>query len=256
MKLANLDARMRAFEKEGDARLQNQGFLLARLDGRGFTRLTKEQLVLEKPFDARFHAAMSQTLAHLFDCGFAVRFGFSQSDEISLLFAPDGVPFERRTRKILSVLAGEASAQFSLSLGARGAFDCRLSLLPDADLACDYFTWRGLDAARNALSAHCYWIARAQGASSRLATRRFEGASQPEKRAFLAEHGVDFEALPRWQTRGFCAFFQTFQKSATNPKTAEPVFAERKKLVFDRELPLAAGFAPYLQQKLGLKAAN
>ncbi len=252
MKFAELDTRMRAFEGAGNTVLPLAEFLVARLDGRGFTRLTKELLTLEKPFDARFHEAMSQTLAHLFDCGFTLRFGYSQSDEISLLFAADGVPFERKTRKILSILAGEASAQFSLSLGVRGAFDCRLSLLPAPESVRDYFVWRQLDAARNALSAHCYWIARAQGDAPRTATKRFDGTSQREKRAFLGENGVDFEALPRWQTRGFAAFFESFEKAARNPKTGHSVVAQRKRLVLDRELPLGDDFASYFSKKSGL----
>lgn len=252
MNFADLDAQMRAFETGGDAGLPDAEFLVARLDGRGFTRLTKQLLTLEKPFDARFHTAMSQTLAHLFDCGFTLRFGFSQSDEISLLFAPGGVPFEGKTRKILSVLAGEASAQFSLCMGARGAFDCRLSILPNRNLARDYFVWRQLDAARNALSAHCYWIARNQGATPKAATKRFDGTSQKEKRDFLSENSVDFDAFPLWQTRGFAARFESFDKAATNLKTGEATLATRKKLVFDRELPFANDFARYLSEKLEL----
>ncbi len=252
MKFADLDARMRAFETGGDIILPPTNFLVARLDGRGFTRLTKELLTLERPFDARFHAAMSETLAHLFDCGFTLRFGYSQSDEISLLFEPNGVPFERKMRKILSILAGETSAQFSLSIGARGAFDCRLSVLPGAESARDYFVWRSLDAARNALSAHCYWMARARGDAPRTATRRFDGASQREKRAFLSEKGLDFDALPFWQTRGFAAHFENFEKAATNLQTGEHVIANRKKLVIDRELPFGDEFARYLDAKLGI----
>ena len=250
IKFDELDARMRALETESDARLPREGFLIARLDGRGFTRLTKELLALEKPFDPRFHGAMSETLALLFNCGFTLDFGYSQSDEISLLFASGGVPFERKTRKLLSVLAGEASAQFSLSLGARGAFDCRLLLLRSQNSVCDYFLWRQLDAMRNALSAHCYWLARAQGLSPKAATQRFADASQREKRAFLSENCIDFDGLPPWQTRGFGAFYQTFDKAANNPLTGQAVVATRKRLVFDRELPCNGDFTLYLSQKL------
>jgi len=250
MKFAELDARLRAFEREGDDCLPKQGFVVARLDGRGFTRLTKELLTLEKPFDARFHSAMSETLAHLFDCGFTLRFGYSQSDEISLLFASQGVPFERKTRKILSILAGEASAQFSLSLGARGVFDCRVSILPDINTARDYFRWRQLDAARNALSAHCYWIARAQGTSARLVTQRFAGSTLQEKREFLSANGVDFNALPLWQTRGFARYFETYEKVAINLKTTERVLARRKKLILNRDLPFGDDFANFFNEKL------
>src|SRR3954470_11335787 len=55
---------------------------------------------------------------------------FSQSDEISLLFGPDSDGFGRKLRKLLSILSGEASARFSLLLGAMAVFDCRISQLP------------------------------------------------------------------------------------------------------------------------------
>jgi hypothetical protein len=141
------DAQMRAYEFQKETRVPG-GFLIARLDGRGFTRLTKESLSLEKPFDMRFHQSMSATLAHLFDCGFAVRLGYSQSDEISLLFEQDGIPFDRKIYKLLSVLAGEASAKFSMEMGYHGAFDCRLSVLPDEFFVVDYFRWRQMDGAQ------------------------------------------------------------------------------------------------------------
>ena len=38
---------------------------------------------------------------------------------------------------------------------ALAAFDCRISQLPSLDLVVDYFRWRGEDARRNALNAHC-----------------------------------------------------------------------------------------------------
>jgi tRNA(His) 5'-end guanylyltransferase len=238
---------MRALETQNEPRVP-AGYLIARLDGRGFTRLTKAFLTLEKPFDIRFHDAMSATLAHLFDCGFSFRFGYSQSDEISLFFEPDGVPFQRKTRKILSLLAGEASARFSLSLNALGVFDCRLSVLPDENSVIDYFRWRQMDAARNALSAHCYWISRRQDLSARDATRRWDGASQAQKRQFLAENGLNFDALPLWQTRGFAARYEIFEKEATNLKTGESVTAQRKRLHFKRELPFGNEFAVYLRK--------
>jgi hypothetical protein len=70
------------------------------------------------------------------DCGFRVVYGYTQSDEISLLFHRDEDAFGR---KFDSILAGEASAKFSLLLGAHAAFDCRLCELPNADLVRDYF---------------------------------------------------------------------------------------------------------------------
>src|SRR5439155_739888 len=83
----------------------------------------------------RFHDLMRQTAEHLMsNCGLGVSYAFSQSDEISLLFGPDSDGFGRKLRKLLSILAGEASARFSLLLGSLAVFDCRVSQLPTADL--------------------------------------------------------------------------------------------------------------------------
>lgn len=248
MKFEELDAKMRALETQNETRIFPEGLWVARLDGRGFTHLTKELLTLEKPFDIRFHEAMSAALAHLFDCGFTLRLGYSQSDEISLLFEPNGIPFERKTRKVLSILSGEASASFSLALGSLGAFDCRLSHVYDEDGAIDYFRWRQSDAARNALGAHCYWILRRQNLSPHAATKRLNGLSLARKREFLSENGIDFEALPRWQTRGFAARYEAFEKQATDRKSGETVMAQRKRLVFERELPFGDEFGDWLSE--------
>ena len=60
-------------------------------------------------------------------CGFNMLYGFTESDEISLLFSPDENSFGRKLRKLISILAGEASAKFSLRLGDMACFDCRIS---------------------------------------------------------------------------------------------------------------------------------
>lgn len=60
--------------------------MVARLDGRSFTRLTKEVHQFEAPFDERVREIMVETVKHLMSCGFNVIYGYTQSDEISLLF--------------------------------------------------------------------------------------------------------------------------------------------------------------------------
>ena len=122
MKFDELDARMRFFETANDQVVIPGIFVVARLDGRGFTRLTKELHDFEAPFDPRFRDMMAATTRHLLECGFKIIFAYTQSDEISLLFHPQEAGFNRKLRKWNSVLAGEASAKFSLELGAMGIF--------------------------------------------------------------------------------------------------------------------------------------
>ena len=77
---------MRRFEESLDQIILSELYLAVRLDGRNFTRLTKEICKIEAPFDEKFRDAMVETVKHLMDCGFRIVYGYTQSDEISLLF--------------------------------------------------------------------------------------------------------------------------------------------------------------------------
>ena len=171
MKFEALDRRMRVYETAHDHCVLPGMHMVARIDGRSFSQLTRGTASFEAPYDTRFRDCMVATLEHLVtSCGFSVLLGYTQSDELSLLFRKDESLFGRKLRKFLSVLAGEASAKFSLTLGALGAFDARISQFPDAELVVDYFRWRNEDAHRNALNGHSYWLLRRQGLDDRAAT--------------------------------------------------------------------------------------
>ena len=172
---------MRRFEESLDQIILSELYLAVRLDGRNFTRLTKEICKFEAPFDEKFRDAMVETVKHLMDCGFRIVYGYTQSDEISLLFHREETVFGRKTRKLNSVLAGEASGYMSLKLGVPVCFDCRVVPLPNLECVGDYFAWRQEDAHRNSLNAHCYWMLRKKGASPKEATKVVEGKSVGEK---------------------------------------------------------------------------
>ena len=138
MRFDDLDKRLRQYETAYDFCVPQENFIVVRLDGRGFTRLTKEIWQFEAPFDIRFRDLMAHTVRHLMQCGFNVAYGYSESDEISLLLRRDDDTFKRKTRKIISVLAGEASAAFSVAHGQTAAFDARVCVLPNEKLVVDY----------------------------------------------------------------------------------------------------------------------
>jgi tRNA(His) 5'-end guanylyltransferase len=85
MKFDELDQRMRVFETAHDLCVLPGIWMIARLDGRGFTRLTKEIYQFEAPFDPKFRDMMLDTVEHLMNCGFQVIYGYTESDEISIL---------------------------------------------------------------------------------------------------------------------------------------------------------------------------
>jgi len=230
MKFDDLDAKMRQFETAHDFCVLPGIFMVARIDGRSFTRLTKETHQFEAPYDVRFRDYMTGTVEHLMNCGFRVTYGYTQSDEISLLFHRDETLFDRKVRKYNSVLAGEASAAFSLRLGAVACFDCRISQLTNEQLVIDYFRWRQEDATRNALNAHCYWLLRKEGKSVKEATNALLRLSGADKNELLFKKGVNFNRLPGWQKRGIGVYWDHYEKEGFNPKTGQTVKAIRQRL--------------------------
>lgn len=250
MKFDELDTKMRVFETANDHCVLPGLHMVARLDGRSFTRLTKEGGRFEAPFDVHFRDAMVGTVRHLMDCGFRIVYGYTESDEISLLFHPDEALFERKARKYNSILAGEASACFSLALGTQACFDCRISELPGSALVVDYFRWRHEDAHRNGLNAHCYWMLRRDGHSPAAATKRLLGLSTAAKNELLFQHGINFNSLPSWQKRGIGLFWETYTKAAVNRQTGETVQAQRRRLKVELELPMGNAYGTFVRRLL------
>ena len=250
MTFDELDAKMRVFETTHDYCVLPEVYMAARIDGRSFTRLTKEIHKFEAPFDIRFRDLMVETTKHLMDCGFRIIYGYTESDEISLLFDLNDNTFGRKLRKLNSILAGEASAKFSLLLGDMACFDARISELPTKELVVDYFRWRNEDAHRNALNSYCYWTLRRNGKSVGQATGFLEGMSVADKNELLFQNGINFNDVPNWQKRGIGLYWNNYQKSAVNPVTQENVTAVRRQICIDYELPMKAGYSEFIKNLL------
>jgi len=248
MKFDELDARMRVYETARDITVLPGMYMVARIDGRGFTKLTKEVHPFEAPFDRKFRDYMVETVKHLMNSGFNVIYGYTESDEISLLFHLQEGAFGRKHRKYNSILAGEASAKFSLQLGAMAAFDCRICELPNKQLVADYFRWRNEDAHRNALSAQCYWQLRKDNHSRIEATKKIEGMSTADKNELLFTYNINFNELPSWQKRGIGFYWAEMDKEGFNPKTGAPVIVKRRQLYINQELPMKDEYNQFVLQ--------
>ncbi|MCE3225712.1 MAG: tRNA(His)-5-guanylyltransferase [Bacteroidetes bacterium] len=250
MKFDELDAKMRHYETFHDVSVLPEMYMVARIDGRSFTKLTKEKHDFNAPFDERFRDYMIDTTKHLMNCGFKITYGFTQSDEISLLFDFNEISFGRKHRKYNSVLAGEASAKFSTLLGDVGAFDCRLCEFPNYNLVVDYFRWRNEDAHRNSLNAHCYWTLRKDGVSASAATKRIEKLTTSEKNELLFKYGTNFNTLPSWQKRGIGIYWKDFEKEGYNPQSKKSVVVKRRQLETDFDLPMKDAYNDFILKLL------
>ena len=246
MNFDKLDKIMRVFETSTDLCVLPGMYMVARIDGRSFSRLTKEVCQFEVPYDERFRDIMIETVKHLMQCGFRVVFGYTQSDEISLLFHHNEDSFNRKLRKYYSILAGEASAMFTNLLGQPAAFDCRISQLPGYQFVVDYFRWRMEDAHRNCLNNHCYWILRKQGLDANAASKRLLGLSVAVKNELLSQNGINYNDLPIWQKRGVAFYWQNIAKQGVNPQTGERVITERQSVKVDLGIPWGDDFVKFL----------
>ena len=156
--------------------------VMMRLDGRSFHSFTKG---FNRPYDEVFHNTMNATLLYLCKNIQGCKFGYTQSDEISLVLTDldtsttDGW-FDYGVQKMCSVAASMATLEFNrqfikaigdwwnkpyapmddvnkplydayLKAIERGAmFDARVFSIPEEEV-CNYFIWRFLDCYRNSV---------------------------------------------------------------------------------------------------------
>ena len=257
MNFDDFDKQMRAYEQSLDQVITPDTYIVVRLDGRSFTKLTKETCKFEAPFDERFRDMMANVTKYLMEnSGFKVVYGYTQSDEISLLLQKDDNTFGRKVRKINTTLAGEASAAFTILLAGLpgvpnviGTFDCRVVPLPNMEKVCDYFCWRQEDAYRNSLNSWCYWTLRKEGWSVHKATNELKGKGIAYKNELLFQREINYNDLPSWQKRGIGFFFSEEEREGFNPKTGEKVMTKRRVLMTDYELPIAQEYREYVSDR-------
>lgn len=247
MKFDELDRMMRVYETAHDYCVLPGIYMTARVDGRSFTKLTREKYSFEAPFDIRFRDYMIETAKHLMNCGFRVIYGYTESDEISLLFNPFENTFSRKLRKYESVLAGEASAKFSLLLGGIGIFDCRISQLPTLRNVVDYFRWRNEDAHRNALNSHCYWMIRKSGLNENESAQRLECLTVSEKNEILFQNHINFNELPNWQKRGVGLYFEEIDRKGYNPVEKKEEVSKRNVIKIELELEMKEEYGLFIE---------
>lgn len=247
-----LDAEMRSYEVHACETIPNEKYIIVRLDGRGFSKLTKN--MFEKPFDDKFRDLMASAVKHLMsDSGFKIKYGYTQSDEISLLFDTSDVSFGRRYYKIITTLAGDCSAYFSLQMrkvlneDVIGSFDCKLYAFDTLDEVFTYFIWRQRDASRNSLNICTYWTLINDGVKVGATARQIEQLSYNGKIDTLREHNVDFDQLDSWKKYGMGFHFEQVDKEGFNPIKNEVVISKRNVIMENKVLPIDFDYIDYIK---------
>ncbi len=191
--------RMKAYEKVyTSAKVNVDKVLCARIDGKGFSKYTKG---FKKPFDDILSEVMVDTTRQLVKETHA-NIGYTQSDEITLIYAPGEKAseyiFGGKVSKINSILASMAAANFNWFLNNANTafkhgiglayFDCRAWAVPDLVEASNVLLWRTQDAKKNSTSALFRWTA------GHKAMDRLDQAAM--KKYLLENEGVDWNDLP------------------------------------------------------------
>lgn len=214
----SLGDRIKEYEQRNQYYLQKRTPVIIRLDmkaGHTFTR------GLQKPFDNIFMNSMIQTMEALCADVQNCVFGYTQSDEISLLMIDykkiNVSPwFENRTDKLCSVSASMATYYFhkfftenarhvyiissddkykltlERCMDSPALFDSRCFNIPQDEVV-NAFYWRQLDAVRNSIQA----CGQAEFSHKQLEHKTCENIKQ-----MLIEKNKPWENLPIYKQRG------------------------------------------------------
>lgn len=195
-----LGDRMKMYEGGGD-KLMPLLPAIARLDGKAFHTFTRG---MTRPYDLRLSEMMVATTMHLVE-EYNAKIGYTQSDEITLIWQSErgneGVPFDGRVSKIVSIMAADCSTFFGSILpeafpekaGRRPLFDCRVWNVPNRAEAINVLIWRELDATRNSIS---------MAAQSVFSHKELHGKHAGEMREMLFQKGINWNEYPDFFKRG------------------------------------------------------
>lgn len=158
-----------------------------RVDGHCFHTFTRK---LKKPFDPAMVKAMQSATKRLIEF-FSACYGYTQSDEITVVLPKDSQDFGRKTHKLASLAASIATSEFircmeqcqDRKLSRLPAFDGRAFAMPDDTMLAYYQLWRQQDSIMNAISS----VARAY-----FSHKQLDGKNSDEKVEMLRGKGVDF----------------------------------------------------------------
>jgi tRNA(His) 5'-end guanylyltransferase len=197
----SLGDRMKRHERASEHYLMRRTPVIIRIDGKAFHTLTAS---LSDRFDPRMHHCMMATMGAVCSSIQGAVFGYTQSDEISILVRDwDTVKteawFDYRQNKVESVAASIATMAFN-SYAATipefqikpAMFDARAFNLPKEEVV-NYFIWRQQDAERNSIQTYGRTV---------FSHKQLHGKSNPEVITMLDQAGKSWQLLDTWKKRG------------------------------------------------------
>jgi tRNA(His) guanylyltransferase len=217
--------RMKSFyEDRTRYKLTRRTNTIIRVDGKAFSNYTKG---LERPFDAGLMEDMNKTTEYLCQNIQGAKFGYVQSDEISILITDyDDISthawFDGNLQKMASIAASLATAKFNqlrmqrayrnlevdqidhgptaYDMGISGVLDTKLAMfdarvfqIPYQEEVINYFIWRQQDATRNSISSV---------AQSLYSPKELNGKKTGQMQEMIFQKGINWNDYTPREKRG------------------------------------------------------
>lgn len=217
----SLGDRMKEYERAASMHLTKRTPCIIRLDGVAFHTFTKG---LRKPFDdGILLEAMRMTMRDLCEDIQGVVFGYTQSDEITLILQDyknleTAAWFDKNVQKMVSVAAAKAALYFNRNFAQlvedsliedlyvkdiyrsklwKAVFDARVFCLPESEVT-NCLIWRQQDAIRNSIQSVAQ-ISFSEKEMYKLNTKQL-------KEKLLAECKYNWDELVTHLQRGSCCY--------------------------------------------------
>ena len=220
--MSSLGDRMKQYEAVSKSCLIRRMPVIIRLDGCHFHTFTKG---FEKPFDEVLMRSMIRTMKFLCQNIQGCVFGYTQSDEISLILVDykklnSSAWYDNEVQKMCSVAASLCTLKFNevfreevhnhaadkkegllaaynKALKTGAVFDCRAFNVPKEDV-CNCIIWRQQDATRNSIQAL---------AQSKFSHKELHGLSCDKLQDKLfTECGINWNFLETYKKRGTACY--------------------------------------------------
>jgi len=186
---------------------------IIRIDGKAFHTYTKG---LQRPFDQGLMEDMNKTTEYLCQNIQGAKFGYVQSDEISILITDyDDIDthawFDANLQKMASIAASLATAEFNrlrlirkmnttvatagsiLEQFKHAMFDARVFQIPYQEEVINYFIWRQQDATRNSISSV---------AQSLYSAKELHGKKTSDMQEMIFQKGINWNDFTPREKRG------------------------------------------------------
>lgn len=271
----SLDDRMKRYENVARIYLTRRIPVIIRIDGKSFHTFTRG---MKKPFDRLLMTAMQDTMRYLCENIQGCVFGYTQSDEITLVLTDYATPttdawFGYGVQKMASISASMATMAFNsifvdtvntaqqlydTEYSTEGAmafnypvyerkfwsamFDARAFSIPVEEV-CNCLIWRQQDATRNSIEA---------AGRAYFSQKQLHGKNCSQIQEMLwQEHNINWNDYPIDFKRGSCCRKETTETSVPDPRNPkEMIPVSRRKWVVDRKPPVFTKDRAYIDSLL------